>query len=70
VTATMSKPDPNLKILHAIAGGARSLAELKKAMRRDVRGAVNQLTKDGSVEKVEGALRLTKRGAGRLRFAS
>jgi Mn-dependent DtxR family transcriptional regulator len=66
----MTKPDPNIKILRAIAGGARSLAELKKVLRRDVRGAVNQLAKDGSVEKVEGSLTLTKRGAGRLRFAS
>lgn len=67
--AVSTKSDPNIKILRAIAGGARSLGDLKKVLRRDVRGAVNQLIKDISVEKVDGDLTLTKRGAGRLRFA-
>jgi len=60
----------DLRVLRAISDGARTLAELKKAMRKDVRGRVLALTKDGSVEKSEdGELVLTKRGAGRLRFA-
>lgn len=60
----------DLRVLRAISEGARSLADLKKAMRKDMRGRVLALTKDGSVEKAEnGELILTKRGAGRLRFS-
>ena len=68
MTAAM-KSDPTIRVLRAIAGGARSLAELKKALRKDVRALVTALRKDGSVEQIDGELTLTKRGAGRLRFA-
>lgn len=68
--ATMTKPDPNIKILRAIAAGSRLPAELKRVMRKDVRAQLNALRKDGSVEQIDGAYVLTKRGAGRLRFAS
>lgn len=68
--AATVKNDPNIRVLRAIAGGARSLAELKKALRKDARAAVSALRKDGSVDDVEDVgLVLTRRGAGRLRFA-
>jgi hypothetical protein len=66
---TTTKTDPTIRVLRAIAGGARSLSDLKKELRKDVRGLVNALRKDGSVEQTDGELTLTKRGAGRLRFA-
>lgn len=68
--ATTMKTDPNIKILRAIAGGARLVAELKAVLRKDVRKQLIALRKDGSVEQIDGAYVLTKRGAGRLRFAS
>ena len=60
----------DIRILRAISGGARTSADLKKAMRRDVRKDVNLLRKDGSVDQIDGEFILTRRGAGRLRFAS
>lgn len=60
----------DIRILRAISGGARTSADLKKAMRRDVRKDVNLLRKDGSVDQINGEFILTRRGAGRLRFAS
>lgn len=64
------KSDPNLRVLRAISEGARSLSDLKRVLRKDARAAVAALRKDGSVGQVGGMLTLTKRGAGRLRFAS
>lgn len=67
---TATKSDPDIRVLRAIANGARSLAELKKALRKDVRASVSALRKDGSLAADDDKLVLTKRGAGRLRFAS
>ena len=71
-TATKMKPDEkqNLRILRFVADGYRTNSDLKKKMKRDVRSCVNALKKDNSLEVIEGELVLTKRGAGRLRFAN
>ena len=64
------KERSDLKLLRAIAGGFRTNSELKRKMRKDVRARINVLTRDGSVERGDdNRLTLTKRGAGRLRFA-
>lgn len=70
MTATKMKPDFQIRVLRAISKGARSLSDLKKALKKDVRSVVNQLTDDKSVFASDEGLILTKRGAGRLRFAS
>lgn len=69
-TKAKAKPDADMKILRAVADGSRTTADLKKLLRRDVQSEVAALVKDGSLEKIENELQLTKRGAGRLRMAS
>lgn len=68
--AKTTKPDASMKILRAVADGSRTASDLKKVLRRDCASEVAALVKDGSLEKVENELQLTKRGAGRLRMAS
>jgi hypothetical protein len=60
----------DIRILRAVAQGKRTPKELKTAMRKDVSARVRALVTDNSLERQDGSLMLTKRGAGRLRFAS
>jgi hypothetical protein len=69
VKATAAELKQDLRILRAVAEGHRTPADLKKKLRKDVKAQLNALKRDGSLETIEKELVLTKRGAGRLRFA-
>ncbi len=59
-----------LKVLRLIADGARTPAALKTKMRKDVRKVVQLLRNTDSIRTEGDQLILTRKGAGRLRFAS
>lgn len=59
-----------LRVLRTISEGSRTPAELKSKLRKDVGSTLRTLRADNSIETADGVLKLTKRGAGRLRFAS
>ncbi len=69
-TKTAKNEKLELRILRLVANGARTPSDLKKKMRKDVKTRITALKRDESLESQDGKLLLTKRGAGRLRFAS